>query len=199
MTSSRRALPGTSYGTCLPQIAGRVERRSARRLLAAALLALAGCDDATVITHVDRLQSVTESDLFAMQQGGGIPTEIHGTPFTGAAPDALAGWLQGPAGASAVRFRAVPVGATAHGARAVLHFNPQSPPNPAADCRRSEPARTGAPQPEGFSVTFSFCEGSDAIAHGHLKALRLPEGDFEKYQTVMRSLLLAIFREEKDR
>jgi hypothetical protein len=164
-------------------------------------LALAACDDGTVITHVFRLPSISERDLVAMQRGGGIPTEIHGTPFLGAPADALAAALEGPAGAAQVRFRTIPVGSDepGHGPRLVLHFNPLAPPNGPRDCRRTGPAETGPPEPEGFRVAATFCQGTEMQAHGYLEARRVPEGNYEEYTRVMRALFLNIFREEPER
>lgn len=162
----------------------------------AGLLLLAACDEPTVITHVGRDSSIDGSDLVAMQSGGGIPTEIFGTPFEGAEPEQLTEALRPPAGgAQGVRWRAVETGHDRHGTRMVLHFNPLGPPNPSADCKQTSPVPTGPPRAEGFEVTMSFCKGGSAEARGHMRALKVAPGDFEAYQNAMRQLLNAIFIE----
>lgn len=171
------------------------------RAMAGALLALlAGCDEPTVITHVFRLPNIHESDLVAMQGPQGIPVEMHGAPWEGAEPAALAAAMKGPAGAAQIRFTARAVtGPGAHGSRMVLHFNPSGPPNGARDCSLAAPAATGTPPETGFTVNMTICKGPEVEAQGFLRALETRAGDFEGYSTVMRQLLNAVFREEKDR
>lgn len=171
------------------------------RVLAAAMMAvLAGCDEPTIITHVFRLPNIRESDLVAMQGPQGIAVEMHGVPWEGADPAALAGAMKGPAGAAQVRFagRAV-TGPNAHGTRMVLHFNPAGAPNGPADCARTAEAATAAAPAQGFAVNMTFCRGPEVEAQGFLRALETQPGDYEAFSTVMRQLLVVVFREEKDR
>ncbi|MEM9735758.1 MAG: hypothetical protein AAF908_04030 [Pseudomonadota bacterium] len=171
-----------------------------KRYALALLALLSACDDGTIITHTDRLVAISMRDLVVMTSGGGIPTEIHGTPFAGATPADLAGALRPPARASqATRWRAVEPGGRDHGTRMVLHFNPASPPNSARDCRLTAPAETGPPQETGFRVTLTFCKGEIWQATGYLQARKTEAGDWEEYTRVMRVLLAAIFIEEPDR
>ncbi|MEM9044628.1 MAG: hypothetical protein AAGC81_08015 [Pseudomonadota bacterium] len=160
------------------------------------LIFLAACDEATVITHVDRDTSIDGSDLIAMQSGGGIPTVVLGKAFQGASSDELIAGLQPPAGGSQeIAWREISPEGPRHRTWMVLHFNPLGPPNPAADCRLTDEIPTGQPRSEGFEVTMSFCKDNRAEAHGHLKALKVQSGDFDAYSNVMRQLLNAIFAE----
>ena len=171
------------------------------RALTVSLLALLlACDDATVITHVFKLPNIRERDLFAMQTHGGIATEVHGLPFPGATPEAVAEAMQGPQGAAAVRFRAQEiVGPEFHGSRMVLHFNPLGAPNGPADCALTGPARTGEPTEKGFTVNMTFCRGQEVEAQGYLQAPEVAAGDHDAFARVMRQLLNVVFREEPDR
>lgn len=161
---------------------------------------LAACDEATVISHVDRLSHMTRSDLFRMQDGRGIPVEFHGLPFPGVAPEALSAALRGPTGTEAVRFYPAAPGGDAPraGWRLVLHFNPAGPPNAVEDCRRRAPAETRPPQEKGFTVNASFCEGDAWQAHGYLQALEARGDDLGGFTDAMRQLFLAIFPENTD-
>jgi len=163
---------------------------------------LAACDDGTVITHVDKLPHMKETDLVTMQEGGAILVEIHGAPWKGATDDELAPALKPPAGgAQEVRFRAVPPGqwVQGRGHRLVLHFNPIGAPNSVHDCRATAELQTGAPKETGFTVNASFCTQDNWVAHGFLQATKTEAGDWGEYTRVMQNLFLAIFREEKDR
>lgn len=164
--------------------------------------ALAACDDGTVITHVDKLPHMKETDLVTIQEAGAILVEIHGAPWKGATDDELAQALKPPAGgAQEVRFRAVPPGqwVQGRGHRLVLHFNPIGAPNSVHDCRATEEIRTGAPAETGFTFNASFCTQDNWVAHGYLQATKTQAGDWAEYTRVMQNLFLAIFREEKDR
>ncbi|MEL6477696.1 MAG: hypothetical protein AAFR17_10250 [Pseudomonadota bacterium] len=164
-----------------------------KRLAFCALALLAACDDGTVISHVDKDHNIEAGDLVAMQQGGGIPTEVHGTPFQRASAEDLTRFLRPPAGgAQGIRWRAVKVGARPHGYRMVLHFNPSGPPNAADDCKRFRPAITERPQEVGFTVNLSICNGERAEAHGFLQARKTQAGDYQDYTRVMRVLMNSI-------
>lgn len=162
---------------------------------------LAGCDEATVITHVDKLSHMSLSDLVTMQDGGGIPVEFHGLPFRTASPETLASAMRAPAAASqGIRFRPiVPGHGGGHGWRLVLHFNPTGAPNGFADCKHTSEQTTNPPKAEGFDVNATFCEGSDWQAHGFMKSLKTADGDLEGYRDVMQQLMAAIFRENSDK
>jgi hypothetical protein len=173
------------------------------RLMPLALLALAGCDDErTIITHTNRVVAISLSDLPALQQGGGVPVEIHGTPFAGVGADELASALKPPPGRSqSTRFRAIPPGHGGpgfHGDRMVLHFNAQGAPNGPQDCARTGEARTGAPRERGFTVMLTFCKGDKWQAMGFLEALDTAPGDIEAYRNAIQQLLLAIFADGTD-
>ncbi|MEM6623859.1 MAG: hypothetical protein AAF674_16650 [Pseudomonadota bacterium] len=166
------------------------------------LLVLAGCDEPTVITHVDKLPHLEVSDLVAMQAADGIAVEIHGQPWKGAAPSALAAALRPPAGASqSTRFFALPPGghATRHGWRIVLHFNPQGDiPRADQDCKRTAPVQTDNLAADGYSVTLTFCEGEQWAAHAFLKLLGSEPGDLEAFSNAIRQTINVIFQENSD-
>ena len=164
------------------------------------MLALGSCDEATVITHVDKLSHMQLDDLWAMQSEGGIPVEIHGNPFSGVDKAALAAALRAPAAADKVRFRHVPIGEHTgnHGWRLVLHFNGLGPPNSQADCRLGAEAQTGPRPDEGFTVNLTFCKGTDWQAHGFLRSLKPRDGDLENFRDVMQQLMVVIFAENAD-
>lgn len=167
-----------------------------------ALLALAACDEPTIITHVDRLKHMEQSDLIAMQDGRGIPVEFHGLPFRDGAPARLAAAMRPPSGsAQGVRFYAVEPGQGhgGHGWRLVLHFNPQGgTPNSVEDCRRSAVAGTAGVPVQGFSVNATFCQGDEWQAHGYMKVLEIADGDEDAFSRVMKQLFLAILPKNTD-
>ena len=172
-----------------------------KRFAALALcLALASCDEATVITHVDKLRHMTLKDLWTMQSEGGIPVEIHGNPFRSVDKPELAEAMRAPSAAHAVRFRHLPFGHDPgnHGWRLVLHFNGLGPPNGPSDCKATGEIETDAPQVEGFTVNATFCKGSEWQARGFLKALKTRDGDLDAYRDAMQQLLSAIFAENAD-
>lgn len=154
-----------------------------------ALMLAGGCDDGTVITRVDRRPGFSLSQVVAMAAGG-VPTEVHGAPFPGAAPDDVAARLAMPASfAAGTTFRAATPGAADTRRRLVLVFNPSAPPNGLRDCRRVEPAPTREPGATGFAVTATFCEGERMLATGHLEARRTQADDWAGFTRVMRLLL----------
>ena len=170
--------------------------------LACALLAvglLASCDEPTVISNVDKLPHMTLQDLWTMQDGRGIPVEIHGKPYRIATHRDLADAIRPPAGsAQGVKFYATPAGSWTggHAWRMVLHFNPSGPPNAYQDCKRETVAVTAERPETGFSVNVSFCKRDEWQAHGYLQVLKSTEGDYEAYSNHMATLLSAIFRED---
>lgn len=167
------------------------------------LLMLTGCDEPTLITHVDRLSHMTQDELFVMQGTQGIPVEFHGRPFQNdVTPAELAGAMRPPGGsAQGVRFHAVAPGSGrgGHGWRLVLHFNPQGgAPNSFHDCKLTSEAVTAGVPVEGFSVNATFCKGSEWQAHGFMKVLEIADGDRDAFARVMKQLFLAILPKHSD-
>jgi hypothetical protein len=173
-----------------------------RRLAAVlAMLGLSACDEPTIITHVDKLDHMSVSDLWALQDGQGIPVEIHGAPFSHVTDDALAEALRPPGGsAQEVRFYAVPAGVWqgGHAWRLVLHFNPQGAPNAFHDCKLTAEVPTNPPTSLGFTVNATFCKADAWQAHGYLQALKTEDGDLEGFRNVMQALMAEVFREGPD-
>ncbi len=170
------------------------------RILALAAL-VGGCDDPTVISHVDRLDGVEIDDLWTMQDSRGIPVEIHGAPFAHTTDRDLAAALRPPVtSAGELTFYAAAVGSWkgGHPWRVVLHFNPQGPPNAHADCRLEAEARTARLPETGFTVNASICRGAEWQAHGYLSVAEIEGGDLDAFGQHMRSLMLAIFGVEQD-
>ncbi len=159
--------------------------------LAALTLALAGCDDGTVITRVDRYPAFDSSQIIHMDAGG-IPAEIHGLPFPGVDPDEVAARLRLPAGfAQGFRFRAVAPGSGAEG-RLVLVFNGTEAPNGVRDCKRGAEAPTEPPRDVGFALMATFCRGAAMLAGGHLEARTTRADDPQEFSRVMQTLLFNI-------
>jgi hypothetical protein len=167
-----------------------------------ALLLLAGCDEPTIISHVGKMPHMRVEELWTMQTARGIPVEIHGSPFAHVSDREIAEAVRPPAGsAQEVTFYATPPGTwkDGHPWRLVLHFNPQGAPNAPQDCRRVSEARTNPPADGSFTVNAVFCNAERWQAHGYLQALEVEDGDLAAFSEMMRQLLQAIFREEKDR
>lgn len=176
-------------------------KASTRSAVIASCLMLTACDDPTIISHVDRRPHMAMSDLWAMQDGRGIPVEIHGSPFRNVTDADLAGALRPPARAGqSTQFYARPVGSWqgGHAWRLVLHFNPRGGPNAYQDCRRSVEADTDEAPAESYSVNLSFCKDNDWQAHGYMRVLDAKAGELEPFSTHMQALMLAIFAENAD-
>ncbi|MFK7944086.1 MAG: hypothetical protein AB8B85_14395 [Paracoccaceae bacterium] len=173
-----------------------------RAILLGLLLGLSACDEPTIITHVDKLSHMEQSDLFVMQDANGIPVVFHGLPFRETSAETLASAMQPPSGsAQSVRFYASPPETQhgGHGWRLVLHFNPQGGiPNSQQDCRRTGAADTAGLPTQGFSVNATFCKGTEWQAHGFMKVLQIQNGDTKAFTRVMKQLLLAIFPKNTD-
>lgn len=164
----------------------------------AALLFLGSCDEPHVISYVDRAPDLVLEDLWQLQDPRGIPVEVHGTPFRRISDQALVETLKMPAGGpQEVRFYVTQPGGT-HPFRLVLHFNPQGAPNAARDCALTDEARTNAGPPDGYTMNAVFCASEVWKAHGHIEVLEIADGDMEKFADYFRTLMQAIFREEKD-
>jgi hypothetical protein len=162
-----------------------------RRLGAAALALLAGCDDGTIVTLVDAGQARLARSFLVTAGPQGFPVEIHGAPFAGVAPAEVAARLRAPASFPAgIRFRAVEPGA--EGRRLVLVFNRDGPPDRHADCRMTAPASGRAPRDVGFSVSATLCSGAGYVVTGHMEARKTRADDPDEFARVMRLLLTTI-------
>lgn len=173
--------------------------RAPHLLLVLALLS--GCDEPTVISHIDRLDHMTADQLWTMQDGRGIPVEVHGSPFRRIPDREVVEVLRPPAGASQdVNYYAAPVGSWTggHPWRIVLHFNPQGAPNSFSDCQLTREARTNARPENGFTVNVSFCKEDRWQAHGYMQVLKIEDGDTEALGDVMQQVMLAIFAERQN-
>jgi hypothetical protein len=160
-----------------------------------ALLGLAGCEDVYTITRVDRIGSFARSHVVSMAAGG-LPTEIHGAPFTGLTPAEIAARLRGPqAYPDALRFRAIEPGALPAGSnrRLVLVFNRAGNPDGMADCRATAPIATATPRDRGFTVTATFCSGDRMNATAHMDAESVRADDPDAFTRVMRLLFRKLF------
>ncbi len=161
--------------------------------LFAGLMALlgAGCDDGTVITHVDSAQARLARSMLVTAGPQGFPVEIHGAPFAGVTPAEVAARLKAPPRFPAgIRFRAVEPGA--EGRRLVLVFNRARHPDAWADCRLTAPPPALAPRSEGFSVSATLCSGQGVVVAGHLEARRSRADDPEGFARAMTLLLMSI-------
>jgi len=174
--------------------------RLTRVLVLAALVA--GCDDPTAISHVDRLPGIEISDLWTKQDSRGIPVEVHGAPFAHVTDQALAEALRAPTErAGELEFYAAPVGSWqgSDAWRLVLHFNPQGPPNAYADCKLVAEARANPRPGRSFTVTAAFCRQDQWQAHGYLVVRDIEPGDLGAFADAMQTLMRAIFGEKEGR
>lgn len=157
---------------------------------ACALLAglLGACDDGTVVTRTHSVVGDGRSHIVPMAAGG-LPTEVHGAPFAGVAPEAVAARLRLPGGWPAdIRFRATD--APGAGARLVLVFNPLRNPDGLIACRT--PPAAGPGGEVGFAVTASFCAGERTLITGHLEAPRVRADDPDAFARSMTALFAAM-------
>ena len=179
--------------------ADRRQRRKTGFAVVLAALTLAGCDEPTVISSVDKLPHMKLTDLWTMQDGRGIPVEIHGSPWRNAVDRELAEAIRPPGGVTeGVQFYSAPVGSWqgGHAWRMVMHFNPAGPANAYQDCKRTEEAVTAERPETGYSVNIAFCKKDEWQAHGYLQVLKADAGDFEAYSNAVATALTAIFRED---
>lgn len=170
-------------------ITGITGLRARLAALIGALGGLAACDDAWTITRVnDQIGDVRSYAVpFA---SGGLPTEIHGTPFAGLPPAEIAAALKLPATwPSGIRFRVTDT--PGEGGRLVLHFNPEGAPNGQVLCAPRRPPASTPPRTEGFAVTATLCNGGRVLATGHLEAPKVASEDREGFARAMTALLLA--------
>lgn len=165
-------------------------------------LTVAGCDEPTTISHVDRMPDMVLDALWKIQDPRGIPVEIHGSPFHRITDADLVALLAVPAGAPQdITFYVIPAGSaeTGYPWRLVLHFNPQGPPNAARDCALTAEARTNALPDGAFTMNAVFCKEKLWQAHGFLEVHEIADGDREAFTRHFQSLISAIFSAEPNR
>ena len=163
---------------------------------------LSACDEATEISHVDRLPNMVLDELWKIQDPRGIPVEIHGSPFRRITDADLTALLKVPANAPQdISFYPIPAGSSEAGYpwRLILHFNGQGPPNAVRDCAMTAEARTNALPEKGFSMNLVFCKDKLWQAHGFMQVHKIEDDDREAFTTHFQSLLSAIFQKETNR
>lgn len=166
-------------------------------LAVAAMLGLTGCDEPTVISHVDRMPHMVVSDLWTLQDGRGIPVEIHGSPWRRVADNEIAEAMRAPARTGdSISFYSQPVGGWegGHPWRIVLHFNPRGGPNAFHDCRLVSEAVTDERMENAYSVNLTFCKQDKSQAHGYMQVLSAEPGDFAAWSNHVQNLFGAIFK-----
>lgn len=152
---------------------------------------LAGCDDGTAVTRVDRLVSGVSGYVTPLALGG-MAVEVHGAPFAGFAPAEVVARLRlPPSYPTAAGFR---LAAPSEAERLVLDFNPATPGRAAAACAGEVRSAAGGRR-EGFSVTATLCSGPRVVTTGHLEARRARADDPAAFAQAMSRLFLEIFSE----
>ena len=192
--------------------AGASARRIAARLVAAVLafaglLGLTGCDDkAWIISRVDRSVAFDEAMIRAMAADGGVPTEIYGAPWPGAAPEDVASHLRMPASLPKdIRFRAIAPRSLPprHPHKLVLVFNGAASPDPLVACDLDASEPVDPPAATGFELFAVFCRGRTAnsgwMAHGHLAAPKHEAGDWAGFESLSRVFFKAILSDYSGR
>ncbi len=177
-------------------------RKTAQVIAFMALGLLSACDEATEISHVDRLPNMVLDELWKIQDPRGIPVEIHGSPFHRITDADLTAILKVPADAPQdISFYPIPAGSADAGYpwRLILHFNQQGPPNAVGDCAMTAEARTNAPPENGFSMNLVFCKAKLWQAHGFMQVPKIEDGDRAAFTAHFQSLLSAIFQKETNR
>lgn len=175
-------------------------RRSKRAVgaMAGALglcIALVGCDDGTVISHVERDVALDRSRILAMAAGdNNIPVEIHGVLWPDLAPEEVAAALRLPNRyPTSIRFKLVAPGSLDQDEdKLVLFFNAASPPRVRRGCTLAAGAPSEPPQNGPFRVTAVFCNGPDAMGSGALVASKQVSGDWPEFVRAMRVLFTQI-------
>ena len=170
---------------------GSFFRRGLQALTGLLGLAVAACDDGTVITRV--IVYGDARSFFVLSGPAGLATEVHGSPF----PDTSAAWVAEnlkapPALPTGIRFRPVAIGAQRDEPRLVLVFNRRDTPDPVRDCARSAEAPVDPPRTEGFTVMATLCNGHALVATAHMEARKTRAGDTAEFTRVMRLLLMQI-------
>lgn len=162
------------------------------RLVAGALgLAVAACDDGTVITRV--MVFGDARSFFILSGPQGMASEVHGAPFPGVTPAQVAERLRAPADLpTGIRFRAVAPGEAREGPRLVLVFNPLDPIDGVRDCQRTGPARVDKPRDVGFTVTATLCNKGALVATAHMNATKTKADDPAEFTRVMQLLMMQI-------
>lgn len=135
---------------------------------------------------------MSKGTLFSLSARGGIPTEIHGAPFSGAGAAEIAENLRLPAGLPAgIRFRPVAPGGFEdehEKARLVLIFNGADPPDSGPACRLRGPARAHPPQDGRFTLFAVFCDGRSGFGQGFLEARKIEPGDWTQFRRLSANL-----------
>lgn len=162
------------------------------RLLGGVLgLAVAGCDDGTVITRV--MVFGDARSFFILSGPDGLASEVHGAPFPGMTPDQVAQRLRAPADLpTGIRFRGVRPGEAHEGPRLVLVFNPLDPIDGVRNCQRTTEARVDKPREVGFAVTATLCNKGALVATAHMEATKTRADDPAEFTRVMQLLLMQI-------
>lgn len=162
-------------------------------------VALAACDDGGwTITRVDKREPITLGTLWTLQDGQGLPVEIHGRPWRTTDIE-IAEAIRPPAGTSQETvFYARPPGAWVGGVghRMVLHFNPNGPPNAYHDCGYVTETQTRAPTETGFSVMVSLCKANAWSAQAFLEAPKVASGDMAAFTKLMQNVLTEMLKKE---
>lgn len=190
--ASRR---GSHPGKTKRRPAGVFALMARRGVLLCALLALVGCDDGTLISNVSRTVALDDGRVRAMAGSEElIPVEIHGALWPSIDAGAIAGRMRLPNRfPPELRFQVAPIGSLDRDIdKLVLIFNPAAPPRPTRDCASSKAIETRQPQDGPFELFALFCNGSDWMGHGALRASRQAAGDWDEFVRVTRVLFSQI-------
>ena len=177
-------------------------KKTAQAIAVVMLGLLSACDEATEVSHVDRLPNMVLDELWKIQDPRGIPVEIHGSPFHRITDADLTAILKVPADAPQdITFYPIPAGSADSGYpwRLILHFNQQGPPNAVRDCALNVEARTNALPEKGFSMNLVICKDKLWQAHGFMKVKEIEDNDRAAFTAHFQSLLSAIFQKETNR
>ncbi|SES99204.1 hypothetical protein [Oceanicella actignis] len=168
-----------------------------RAALAAAAVALGGCDphgDEVVITHQQRDAAYAPSIFTA---SGVIGVELHGAPLAGMRPEETLPLLAAPQRfPTGMRFRALPPGGfdprnPAHDSRhrLVLVFNAAPPADPQAICRTARPLGGPPAGARGFAVDMAVCRDMEPIVFARMRAVARERADRDFAARALRRLL----------
>lgn len=156
---------------------------------------LAGCEEADV-RNIQRRAFINAKDLVKLQEvSGAVMLEIHGVPWTGAAPEEIAGTLRMPEGrARGVRFHPVPPaqGNFGSGERIVMWFNPRQGAGNAM-CAATGELPTEPPSGRGFIVRAAFCHGRNWLVRATFEADDIKANDWLAYFLRMQDFMGKMF------